>query len=160
MSAVKLLHIPSQQLLDAEIIRVTDHQLLERLTLNQFEFNWTSLSHHILYQIHLADRKTPPLGLMALADYPKEARIHIHLIETVKQQRGQYKTVRPIAACLIAYAVKIAFLKGYGGFVSLLPKTQLLDYYISQYGFAPYGRHLAIEGNTAYTLILKYLSHG
>lgn len=50
-----------------------------------------------------------------------------------------------------------SFNQGYKGFVSLTPKTRLIDYYIQQYGFFQYGRNLAIEGEASMNLIKKYL---
>lgn len=42
-------------------------------------------------------------------------------------------------------------------FVSLEPKTLLIDHYQAKYGFRQYGRYLGIEGPASQTLINKYL---
>ena len=46
--------------------------------------------------------------------------------------------------------------KGYGGFVSLIPKTQLIDYR-SIYGFEQYGRQMAVFYERSQAIIKKYL---
>jgi hypothetical protein len=92
---------------------------------------------------------------MSLSDYPSEKRIHINLIESSKENIGKDKKFRNIAGNLIAHATKIAFQKGYDGFVSLLPKTKLIPIYIA-YGFQQVGQYLAIFMKNAHNLIQKY----
>jgi len=58
---------------------------------------------------------------------------------------------------LLAFATKAAFDKGYLGFTSLVPKTELIELYVTKYGFTQYGRQLAIERQAAINLIQKYL---
>lgn len=52
---------------------------------------------------------------------------------------------------------RIAFRKGYEGFVSLLPKTRLIDLYQEKYGFRQYGRLLALEHEHSKRVIDQYL---
>ncbi len=81
----------------------------------------------------------------------------INLIEVTRSNVGKVKKLDNIAGCLIAYACSIAFKKGYGGFVSLLPKTKLIDLYQNKYGFRQYGRLLAVEFESSKYLVDKYL---
>ena len=74
------------------------------------------------------------------------------------ENRGRNKLIGRIPGCLIAYTAKLAFDKGYAGFVSLTPKTELIDHYIKAYGFLPQGIELAIDQKASQALILKYLS--
>ena len=60
-----------------------------------------------------------------------------------------------IAGCLIAFACRESFKKGYGGFVSLMPKTELISYY-KNYGFVEAGTLLAIWEENSKKLITKY----
>lgn len=155
---MKLKHKPSDQLLDAvitELIR-EDYKTIEQD--KGFSFDWTTEKEHEVYKICLVvDEKI--LGVMSLIDIPKEYRIHLNLLEVAKAQQGKNKVIDFIAGCLIAFAAETAFKRGYYGFVSLEPKTALIDLYQNKYGFSPYGRYLAIEGTVAQSLIEKYLNH-
>ena len=94
--------------------------------------------------------------MISLIDISKELRIHINLIESSKIHRGKQKKIKNIPGSLISYACKIAFEKGYDGFVSLTPKTKLINYYAS-YGFVQVGTQMAIFLEASKLLILKYI---
>jgi hypothetical protein len=78
-------------------------------------------------------------------------------VEISEANKGKKKKIDRIAGCLLAFAVQVAFEKGYSGFTSLIPKTELISLYVEKYGFSQYGRQLAIEGKAAIALIQKYL---
>lgn len=98
------------------------------------------------------------LGLISLVDYPEEYRIHLNLIEVGMKNIGKNKEIENIAGFLIAFACQIAFDKDYFGFVSLKPKTHLIDLYQKKYGFRQYGILLAVEQHSSIVLINKYLT--
>ena len=50
-------------------------------------------------------------------------------------------------------------MRGYFGFVSVQPKTRLIDLYQNKYGFRQYGRLLAIEQEASRFLINNYLDY-
>lgn len=122
-----------------------------------FIFDWELEKSTELYKLYLKDDESQILGLLSLKDYPEELRIHINLIEVIKSQVGKTKTLDHIAGCLIAYACALAFSRGYEGFVSLQPKTRLIDLYQNKYGFRQYGRLLAVEYEISKQLIDKYI---
>ena len=97
------------------------------------------------------------LGLLSLKDIKDELRIHINLIEISEKNRGQGKKYDRIAGCLIAYACELSFDKSYDGFVSLVPKTRLINHYCKHYGFEQYGRQLGLGYEASINLIKKYL---
>jgi len=123
----------------------------------EFIFDWELEQSTELYKLYLKDDESQILGLLSLKDYPEELRIHINLIEVIKSQVGKTKTLDNIAGCLIAYACALAFSRGYEGFVSLQPKTRLIDLYQDKYGFRQYGRLLAVEYEISKQLIDKYI---
>lgn len=122
-----------------------------------FIFDWELEQSTELYKLYLKDDESQILGLLSLKDYPEELRIHINLIEVIKSQVGKTKTLDNIAGCLIAYACVLAFNRGYEGFVSLQPKTRLIDLYQDKYGFRQFGRLLAVEYEISKQLIDKYI---
>lgn len=74
---------------------------------------------------------------------PDEFRVQVNLIENSSDNKGRDKEIDRIAGCLLAFAVQVAFENGYAGFTSLVPKTELIELYVSKYGFKRYGRQLA-----------------
>lgn len=141
-------------------------ELLKRVDLNkikkskQFLFDWKKEydKHELLYKISLKEADEI-LGLVCLIDVPEEMRIHLELVELRIDQTGKNKKIDKIAGCLIAFACEQSFKKKYGGFVSLLPKTKLINHYTVKYGFSQYGRLLAIEGQSSRLLLHKYLGY-
>ncbi|MEM6397165.1 MAG: hypothetical protein AAF741_12520 [Bacteroidota bacterium] len=124
----------------------------------EFGFDWSTEKWNDTYKLFALSDRDKILGLMSLIDRPDEFRIHLNLLEVTKSQQGDKKTLEGIAGCLIAFAASLAIKKGYGGFVSLEPKTQLIEHYQDKYGFRQYGRYLAIEGAFSISLIDKYLN--
>jgi hypothetical protein len=133
----------------------SDHQIISKS--KEYTFDWIEEIENEVYKIYLKDRNDDILGLVSLIDYPDEYRVHLNLIEVGLSNRGKNKQIENIAGCLIAFACKIAFDRNYFGFVSLKPKTELIDLYQNKYGFRQYGRLLAVEQSTADNLISNYL---
>jgi hypothetical protein len=126
----------------------------------QFVFNWREEEDKEVYKIYLLDKAEGQiLGMMSLIDYPEEYRIHLNLIEVRAEHQGKDKKIDKIAGCMIAFACQLAFVRGYVGFVSLQPKTKLIDWYQEKFGFRQYGRLLGVEQASSNELIKTYLLH-
>jgi hypothetical protein len=121
--------------------------LIEPVTANDFKaikkdkarfdkFNWNVYKSYEVYKLRLAAEETI-LGLMCLIDHPGEGinAIEIVLLEVSAENRRGKKKLANIAGCLIAFACREAFKRGYEGWVFLLPKTYLVQHYPSKYGF-------------------------
>lgn len=145
--------------LGAVIKEMTKTEIEHLENQEDFDFEWNKEKEYWVCSLRLTN-ESENIGLISLIDYPKEFRIHINLIESSKKHRGKNKIISNIPDCLIGYACKQAFIKGYGGFVSLTPKTQLTNYYQDNYGFIPIGKQMAIFGKVAESLIHKYLENG
>ena len=126
---------------------------------DQFEFDWKveKKKKNDLYKLYLLDEKDEILGLLSLKDVKSELRIHINLIEISSNNIGRGKKYDRIAGCLIAYACQLSFDKSYDGFVSLVPKSRLIDHYCKEYGFEQFGRQLGLGYESSVQLIKKYL---
>lgn len=125
----------------------------------EFAFDWNLESKKKLFKLSLVENgKT--LGLVSILDIPEEFRIEISVLEVAFSQKGRKKVIDRIAGCLIAYCCWLAFESGYLGFVSLIPKTDLIEHYQKKYGFQQYGRQLAVELDQANLLIQTYLDYG
>lgn len=123
-----------------------------------FTFDWSKEDKSEVYKIRLKN-EDEILGLISLIDVPAEFRIHINLIESAKKHRGRNKKIKNIPDCLISYVCKLSFERGYDGFVSLVPKTELIDYYRDNFGFIEVGAHMAIFMEKSKSLILKYIGN-
>lgn len=153
---MKLINRESKEEFDAEISEIGRTEIALISKSNRFDFDWIKESDFTVYKITV-NNNDKALGLMSLIDLKEELRIHINLIENANENKGQHKQIDRVAGCLIAFAVRIAFDKGYLGFTSLIPKTELIDLYIKKYGFQQFGRQLALNGTKAITIINKYL---
>ena len=154
---MKLIETSSGKLVEAIIVEMESSDFHKIKKGKGFVFDWSLEEKHDVYKICLKGEETKILGLLSLIDHPAELRIHISLIEVIKEHVGQGKTLDNIAGCLIGFACEIAFRKGYEGFVSLLPKTRLIDLYQEKYGFRQYGRLLALAHEQSKRVIDQYL---
>ena len=154
---MKLTHRPSGQELEAAISELTSKDFKNIYKDDGFSFDWDLEKENEVYKIYLLSGEEEILGLMSLIDRKDEYRVHLNLLEVREEHQGKSKKITKIAGCLIAFAASLAIKRGYYGFVSLMPKTKLIDHYQNKYGFRQYGRYLGIEGETSYNLVEKYL---
>jgi DTW domain-containing protein YfiP len=84
--------------------------------------------------------------LIALIDFPEEERTEIKLLTVSIENIGKQKQFDRIAGCLIAFAAREAVRK-FKKFpaLSLIPKTELKQHYISKYNMADAGWQLYLE---------------
>lgn len=152
---MQLINIQTGETLIGEVKEISRDDLKKLQKNNNFKFDWSKEFQYLILQIHIAG-KTEILGLMSIIDIPEEFRIHINLIESSAKHRGRTKQIDNIAGCLISYCCKLAFEKGYDGFVSLIPKTQLINYYKQTYGFVQVGTQMAVFNEQSRLIISKY----
>jgi len=152
---MKLLRVTTGEKVEATIEHLSVQEVQRLKGSKQFLFDWSTEAKNEVYRISLVGEQDI-LGLISLVDVSEELRIHINLIESSKDNQGNTKQYDHIPGCLIAFACRIAFEKGYDGFVSLIPKTKLIDYYRNKFGFFPAGTHLVVFDATAQEIILKY----
>lgn len=120
------------------------------------DFSWDAEKQNEVVKIRLRYSEEI-LGLMSLVDFSSELWIKINLLQTAVENVGKGKVFDRIAGCLIAYACRQAFLRGYGGMVALEPKTDLIDHYMDAYGMKAGGKHLYSELLNSQKLIDKFL---
>lgn len=158
---VKLKRILTGEEPDAAIEELSLNDLRQIAREKHFSFDWQLEKDQglDLYKLYL-EETDQIVGLMSLNDIPEEFRVHLNLIESSKENIGKEKQLDCIPGVLIAFACELAFRRGYDGFVSLVPKTKLIDHYKRKYGFEQYGRMLATEGANSMSLIIKYLENG
>ena len=138
-----------------ESISIKDFSIIKKN--NQFQFNWSKEKDNHIFKVRKID-DDEILGLISIIDFPKESRLEIHLLELSKENIGKKKKMDRIAGCLIAYVCDLSFQKNYGGFVSLISKTEIIDLYKKKYGFEEQGNHLYTHLDNSESLIKKYLA--
>ncbi|MGK0365806.1 MAG: hypothetical protein ACI85O_002874 [Saprospiraceae bacterium] len=146
------------QKLNGVIEKVNNDDLKRIKKEKNFGFDWDLEADSQLFKLKLLETNEI-LGLIALNDYPHEFRIHINLIESSKTCRGKSKKILNIPHCLIAFVCIMASRKGYAGFVSLTPKTRLVEYYEKTYGFLHFGNQMAVFAEISEAIIQKYLGN-
>lgn len=144
----------TQQIVPFEIVPISLAEIGNISAL--FDFYWEKEQKNEIFALKIGPKKQIA-GLMSLVNHQSELRLEIALLECSKENIGKTKRYEGIAGCLIAFACRLSFQRGYFGFVSLIPKTELIKHYILTYGFQQHGRHLAIEMDAANHLIEKYL---
>lgn len=155
---MKLISMRSGGETEAEIIEVAEEDYEKIASGGRFTFDWKKERGNLVYKIRFIGREDI-LGLISLIDIPQEYRLHINLIESSVENTGSNKLIGRIPGCLIAFAIRKSIARGYEGFVSLKPKTKLIEHYITAYGFRQYGMYLAIYEDAAQELITKYLDY-
>lgn len=156
---MKLLNRKSGELHEAviELVQDEDWEVIEKD--ENFEFNWLKEKKYLVHKITLKLEREI-LGLVSIEDIPKELRLFIRLIEVGKKHRGKGKVYDHVAGCLLAFTCNLAFQRNYNGFISLIPKTELVNHYKSKYGFGEFGIHLYLELEKSENLIKNYLENG
>ena len=153
---VKLYDNFTEREIEADIQEV-EHQALKKIdSTRRFNFKWEEEGQHEVYLIRELNGSLP-LGLMSFQGIPNEYRLHINLIESSKENVGKDKRYERVAGCLIAFAARLAFERKYDGFISLTPKSELIELYVAKYGLKKIGRQLAVFGPDALKIIDKYL---
>lgn len=138
-----------------KLVEGEDWEIIENQ--ESLEFVWKREKGHMVHQIRLI-MEEEVLGLISLEDIPNELRVHVRLIEVNQQDRGKERRYEGIAGCLLAFSCQTSFQKGYEGFVSLHPKTALIDHYKQAYGFEQMGNHLYVDLEAAQQLVDRYLT--
>lgn len=152
---MEVLHMNSGKYKEASVSILQKSELTTSVR-KRFDFDWeTELVHDVYKQTIFNDNSI--LGLMSVLSYETEFRLEIMLLESARENIGNTKLYDRVAGNLIAFACQISFKKGFDGFVSLIPKTELISHYIEKYHFKPMGKNLVLEKDTSKALITEYI---
>ncbi|MBO9727339.1 MAG: hypothetical protein J7623_01745 [Chitinophaga sp.] len=152
---MEVLNIKTGQYEDARISLLQKNELTKSEK-KRFDFEWEQeLIHNVYKQTLFNDDSI--LGLMSVLIYEAERRVEIKLLELARENRGKTKLYDRVAGNLITFACQLSFKSGFDGFVSLIPKTELISHYIEKYHFRPVGKHLVLEGSSSDALITEYI---
>lgn len=97
-------------------------------------------------------------GLISLID--QKDNIYISLVENAPYNIGTNKVYEGVAGNLFAFACKVAFEKGYEGYISFHAKTELVQHYMKSLGTKSINSQLMyIDTREATILVNRYFKN-
>lgn len=145
----------SGEVFDTLVSQIVDTKKIKRA---DWTFNWQSEikdKSKVVFGLTTLNNQDIIHGLISLID--KGDHIFMDLIESAKFNKGKNKLYKGVAGNLVAFACKNSFEKGYGGVVSFVAKTQLIDHYSKTLGAKLFGgNRMFIDTKEAYILTTKY----
>ena len=148
--------------ISGDIFKTEVHELtvadIRKLKKEDWLFEWKAeakLKDKNVYKLVIVDNPNIIQGLISLQD--RGDHIFMALIESNKFNRGDKKIYLGVPGNLVAFACKVSFDKGYGGYVSFESKTKLKDHYKKTLGaHFLFGNFMAINTKAAAKLIEQY----
>ena len=134
-----------------------DAKDIKSLKKSDWIFDWKAEAKQAdktVYKLVIVDNAAIQ-GLISLQD--RHDHIFVPLIESSKFNRGARKVYLGVPGNLVAFACKVSFDKGYGGYVSFESKTRLIGHYQKALGaHVLFGNIMAIDTIAANKLIEQY----
>ena len=145
------------EVFDTEIVRLT---LKDSVHIKKYlwEFDWLKElkdESKAVYKLTTVHNPKIIQGLISIED--KQDHVFMHLIESVKFNKGKDKIYLGVPGNLVAFACKVSFEKGYEGFVAFDAKSALIKHYEQTLGATHFrGLRMYIETRAALKLISQY----
>lgn len=145
----------SGEVFDTSVTQINDPKLIKK---TEWAFNW---------QVEIKDKGKAVYGLTTISNpdiiqgiisiTDKGDHIFMDLIESAKFNKGKKRLYKGVAGNLVAFVCKTSFEKGYGGVVSFIAKTQLIDHYTLTLGAKVFrGNRMFIDTREANVLTTTY----
>ncbi len=110
-----------------------------------------------VFKLTIKDNPKVIQGLMSLEI--RQGHIFLHLVENAKFNRGKSKIYLGVAGNLFAYACKVAFENGFGGYVSFVAKSALREHYTKTLGAEIlFSNNMVIDTIAATKLVNQYFN--
>jgi predicted dithiol-disulfide oxidoreductase (DUF899 family) len=125
---------------------------------NGWNFNWASELRDNTKEVYKLTITNNPNIIQGLISFTiKEDHIYMDLLESAPFNLGRNKLYEGVPGNLVAYACKVAFQRGFDGFLSFTAKTKLIEHYEKSLGAYHFENHLMIiQTSAAQKLIDKY----
>lgn len=124
-------------------------------------FNWATLFEQGYEVIALSLKDSNEIeGLVAYQVQPENNSVYVALVEAAPHNKGINKKYDGVGGHLFSIATKRSIDMGYKGHIYFRAKTELVDYYIKQFGATIVNSKnsiLEISGENAKRLYEKYL---
>lgn len=145
---------------ETDVLPVTSPEIKGIHKKDGWYFNWKAEykepSRQVFKIVKQGDRKIQ--GLISLKLVEDQQYVEMYLIETAPHNFGSNKEYFGVAGNLVAFACKISFESGFGGFVAFTAKTELIHHYVQTLGAQViYGKNrMAIFPEAAGKLVNSY----
>lgn len=141
------------------VVSILDNHGLKSVTKrNGWLFNWKSeykLYDRDVYKLTIEGNPEVIQGLISISE--REDHVYMHLIESAPFNLGQNKVYFGVPGNLVAFACRLAFHRGFEGYVSFTSKSQLIEHYRKSLGAINIGGNLMVINTiSALKLIDKY----
>lgn len=144
-----------------EVFLIENDDLKSFSKKNGWLFNWKSeykQPDRDVYKLTISGNPEVVQGLISITE--REDHVYMHLIESAPFNLGKNKVYIGVPGNLIAFACRIAFHRGFDGYVSFTSKTQLIEHYQKTLGAKNVGGNLmVINSESALKLIDKYFKN-
>ena len=150
-------NVVSGDIFDTDVIQLFTKDT-KQINKTDWQFNWQEQLKHAdrdVYKLVIKDNVKIIQGLISLSD--KGDHIYMNLIESVEFNKGKTKIYAGVPGNLVAFACKLAFTRGYEGYLAFDAKTVLIKHYQDTL-FATHfrGTKMVIETPAANRLINQY----
>ena len=131
----------------------------ELKTLKNWQFNWLKESRYFpIFKLTTVAEPMVIQGLMSIE--PQQGFVFMSLIETAPHNFGSQKQYLGVAGNLVAFACKKSFESGFGGYVSFVSKSQLVEHYKKTLNAEVlYGPRMVIKTPAATALVRQYFKN-
>ena len=144
-----------------EVSTFTTKDLKQSTKKNGWKFNWKqelTNNNREVYKLTIVNNPHIIQGLISFTI--KTDHIYMDLIESAPFNLGRNKIYEGVAGNLVAFACKVAFQRGFDGFLSFTAKTKLIEHYEKTLGDYHFGNHLMILETKASTILVdKYFKN-
>jgi hypothetical protein len=144
-----------------EVSTFTIRDLKQATKKNGWQFNWKhelANNSREVYKLTIVNNPNIIQGLISFT--PKSDHIYMDLIESAPFNLGRNKIYEGVAGNLVAFACKVAFQRGFDGFLSFTAKTRLIQHYEKTLGAYHFGNQLMIlETKASSILVEKYFKN-
>ena len=143
---------------DISILKSTDLKNITKK--NNWLFDWKyefKQPERDVFKLTIVNNSEIIQGLICVE--VKENHVYMHLVESSPFNKGKSKVYAGVPGNLVAFACRVSFQRGGGGYLSFNSKTQLIDHYVKSLGAVHFGGTLmVITSETALKLINKYFN--
>lgn len=150
-------NVISGDIFDTEVILLASKDV-KQINKKDWIFDWgvqIKSKDRETYKLVIKDNPNIIQGLLSLSDLGDH--IYVHLVESVKFNKGKNKIYAGVPGNLFAFACKTSLDKGYEGFVAFDAKTILIKHYQETlYATHFKGTKMYIETPAATRLIDRY----
>ncbi len=142
---------------DTELIVATIQEL--KTTKKEWRFDWVKeFTKGIVYKLVIESNPKVLQGLLSLVD--QKDHTYVSLVENAPYNIGANKVYEGVAGNLFAFACKVAFERGYEGYISFHAKTELVEHYIKSLGAKRINTQLMyIDTKEATILVNRYFKN-